>query len=167
MQQLTRREYLASGVVLGSTATAGCLGTGDGPNTGSTIDTPEYVRDIEFEWRDFHEISPSPDAVTPDGPPDFDTTGASVYIEGWITYGSSTCDEPFLAAVDTNDGRETLEITVDQREKPDLDRNSCTDDLATALYSISISFDGTLERIEVVEEHHPNGPSTTTGSVTL
>ena len=166
MQRLSRREYLASGAIL-ATIVTGCLGTDGPPNARSGIDTPDFVTHVEFDWQDAHERTPRPDAITPGSPPEFDTTTDAVHVEGWITYGSSTCDEPYLAAVDTNEEHETLVLTVDQRERPDLDRNSCADDLATAAYSITVSFEEPPETIEVVEEHHPNGPSTTTGSVTL
>jgi hypothetical protein len=173
---MRRRAFLAalSGVVAGL---AGCLGQGGPgddssattslsrsttstpappatatPRQGSTSPrsptaTPRTSEDLQFDLR----MQP-PDYATTDAGPTitFEAGATRVLVAGTMRYGSSSCDEIAVTDLRWAAGG-TVQVAVESQTKP-TETGTCTADIATAEYELTISTGGVpIEKLLVVE----------------
>ncbi|WP_247005052.1 hypothetical protein [Halosolutus gelatinilyticus] len=119
---------------------------------------PEEIDSAEFDWgeiptREIDENTP------PSEKPiiNFDSEENEVYVEGVLTYGSSTCNAITVEKLNFENEKNTLHISVgwvEEGNKTGLFTGSCTDDLDHKPYSVTLGLESTLPNIvEAVENH--------------
>ncbi|GAB3700495.1 hypothetical protein GCM10028858_15200 [Halorubrum pallidum] len=119
---------------------------------------PEEIDSVEFGWGETltHKTDEN---IPPSEKPmiNFDSEENEVYIEGILTYGSSTCNAITIRNLDFEDVKNELHIGVgwiEEGNKSGLFTGSCTDDLDHKPYFVTLELESSLpSRVEIVENH--------------
>ncbi|WP_424016169.1 hypothetical protein ACOZ4N_00805 (plasmid) [Halorientalis pallida] len=95
----------------------------------------------------------------PNRPPivNFQEKNETIYVEGVLTYGSSTCNNISIKDIryDKKSGMLNLDIGWTKEEDDSGGfTSSCTDDLASKPYSVSIQFESKVPSVVEITEFH-------------
>ncbi|WP_255198092.1 twin-arginine translocation signal domain-containing protein [Halorarius litoreus] len=133
---MRRRDLLRAAGAVGATALAGCTFGQSG-----LVDTRI---DLDFEPR--RQRRPRPIVVS------WDDDAGAVFVQGFMYYGSSSCNRIGVTEVRYDAEADTLYTTLNSVEKGWFPNLGCTADMAASHYQVRFRFADSLPETVVVRE---------------
>ncbi|MFC6752054.1 hypothetical protein [Halorubrum tibetense] len=119
---------------------------------------PKEIDSTKFEWGKISTLEIDKNTLPSEEPRiNFDIEEKEVNIQGFLTYGSSTCNAIRIEDLNFENKKKKLCIGVgwiEEGNKSGLFTGSCTDDLDHKPYSVTLGLESSLpDIVEVVENH--------------